>query len=239
METAKKGQTIIVNSDLNLNNWSDLNPNDVDYILDLNGNTLNIDGEESYHYSAVMMEETMTIKNGVIVDQLRLNAKNIIFENVTFKVDYLTDANTPAIYWINGNVTFKNCKFETAIGRHLEGAGNANGTVTLTDCHFKAQPEATSYFNPLGAKGKIIMTGNTFESGIEFDGLYGYETKYTVTNNRFESVFGFTAPVVDKTELNSKSKTFCNSLFKDNNLVGTNKIKVYGSTQIFFVNAGF
>ena len=239
--TAKKGQTIIVNSDLNLNNWSDLNPEDVDYILDLNGNTLNINGEESYMYSTVKMEETMTIKNGVIVDQLRLNAKNIIFENVTFKVDYLTSPNTPAIYWIDGNVTFKNCKFETAIGRHLEGAGNANGTVTLTDCHFKAQPEAIPYFNSLGSKGKIIMTGNTFESGIGFDGLYAYETKYTVTNNRFERTFGFSAPVNDKTELNSKSKTFCNSLLNNNYFIGTNKIDVYSTTlgQSIFVNTGF
>ena len=241
LSSAKKGQTIVVNSDLNLDSWSALNPNDVNYILDLNGNTLDIEGEETNMYSTVYMEEEMTIKNGVIVDQLRLNAKNITFENVTFKVNYLTDPNKPAIYWVGGNVTFKNCNFESTTGRNLESAQNVNATLTLTDCHFKAQLQAIPYINPLGSKGKVVMTGNTFESGIGFDGLYGNETRYTVTGNTFEGTFGFGAAVNSTSELSAKSKTFCNSLLNDNNFFGANKIDVWSTilNQSLFVDSPF
>jgi len=240
----KKGQTIVLYSDLTNVEWSDLNPNDVDYILDLNGNTLDIIGEaKNLNASGDEMKKSMTIKNGVIKDAVILNAKNITFENVTFKVDYLENPNTPAIWWIDGNATFVNCKFESKVGRHLETISNRipNATLTVTDSYFKSQPNTCPYFNPLGSKAKVVLTGNTFESGFSFDGLYGSETKYTVSGNKFEGTFGFSANVSDVSELTAKSKAFCNELLNNNDFLGTNKIDVYSTVlgTSIYVNAGF
>ena len=240
ISSVKKGETITLNSDLTLDKWSLLNPENVAYILDLNGNTLDIKGEENNMYSTEYMASNVTIKNGVVVDQLRING-NVTFENVTFKADYLDKANTPSIYWVGGNVTFVNCKFESEIGRHLEGAQGANATLTVTNCYFKAQPQAIPYINPLSSKGKVVLTENTFESGIGFDGLYNSEAKYTVSGNKFGGTFGFGADVSNVSELTKKSQTFCNSLLNNNEFYGANKIDVYSTTlgSSLYVNAGF
>lgn len=231
LNNVKKGEIVKINSDVEFTNWSNLNPANVDYVLDLNGNTLDITGEIDNMYGGEKFEKAMTIKNGVMKDQLRLNG-NVTFENVTFKMDYLTNPNGPAIYWTGGNVTFKNCKFETEVGRHLEGAGGVNGTLTLENCYFEAQTAAIPYINPLGAKGKVIMTGNTFEANIAFDGLYGNEKKYSVTGNTFEGVLGTNAP---ESNFSATFKTFCNSVIDENTFVGVNKIEVTNG----FVNNKF
>lgn len=238
LENVEDGDVIKASSDLEFTNWNDLNTNNKEYILDLNGNTLKITNDKVYGYNNAAKK--LTIKNGKIIGRIFIKDINVSFENVKFETYKANITNTGSygnlgiIYISSGaNVTLKNCIVQTD-GRHLE-AEEANSKITIDGCKFiDCGGPAIPYINPRTSGGDVVIKDCVFETGVACE-IYDQESMYTVTGNTFAKYFGFSAPVDNAAGLSDACKAFCNNAFAKNTL---NTISVLSTTlgAEFYIN---
>ena len=228
LSSVEEDGKIVVNSDLKLTNWNDLNPSNKNYTLDLNGNTLTIESNQAYGYGTAT--KNLTIKNGKIVGPMFVQNIKISFENISFETpqSYLVASykNLGIVYISSdAHVTFKNCTFKTD-GRHLETESNINSTLILDNCKFlNLGGAACPTIGKLNTK--VQVTNCVFET--EFSAkFYGKETKYTITGNTFNKGFGTEEEVVsDIADFKPAAKNFVKNVFANNNFIGENIITIY------------
>ena len=227
LNAVKDNDIIVVNSDLKLSTWNDLNPSNKKYTLDLNGNTLTIQSNKAYGYDTA--NKNLTIKNGKIVGPMFVQGITVKFENISFEtpksyLDQTANYSSLGIVYLstNADVTFEKCTFKTD-GRHLEIESGMKNLV-INQCKFidLGTIYAPSLYLASGSKAKIIVKDSYFETelGIEF---IGNEKNITVTGNTFEKHFGFAERYVDLASLSNNSKNLLNSILANNTFLDASK----------------
>ena len=237
------GSTIVVNTDVEFNSWEELNPSNVDYVLDLNGNTLKLATTQMYKY----FDKKLTIKNGRIVGQISLKNVNVNFENITFQT---MKSDMPSGYTNNGivyiatgaNATFTNCTFKTD-GRHLETETTAY-SLTIDGCKFlNLGGAAVPSINPIGNNPTTAVVVKNSQFDVEFNcEFYKNVNQFTITGNTFAKGIGFTpnaggyyGDATDVSSLNAACKAFINAVI-DANYWASGSNKFGGS---FIINEKF
>lgn len=228
--SVKRGETITLNSDLTLNKWDDLNPNSVAYILDLNGNTLTVEGK-SLNSTNVLA----TVKNGRIKSQLYTEG-SFKAENVTFETNSVITSSEGAVQ-VKGKakVELIGCKFKCSGVIPFSIESGYNGALTLTGCKFEYVTENKfPYFNSVGNNAKVSVTNCTFESPLATDLKTTY-SKFTFKENTFVETFDYTGSE-EVINMDARTKAFINGVVNNNNFKTANKVAWWYSNAVTYIN---
>lgn len=235
LAAVQNGDVLKVNTDVQFPNWEDLNPNNKEYVLDLNGNTLTIESVGGYDY----FDKDITIKNGKIVGRIFVQNITAKFENIVFETpkSYFGSSypNLGLVYVEGGaTVELKNCTFKTD-ARSLETESGQNFTLTVDNCTFN-ESAAYPYFNPLGASASVTIKNSTFRLPLGTDIEAGVN-QFTLTGNTFEKTFDFTSSAANPAGMSSDVKAFINGVLNNNTWKGVNKVDAYCGGVLNHVNS--
>ena len=230
LNTVKKDDVVVLYSDLTVDDWDELNPNNVAYVLDLNGNTLTVSNP------ALNTSTSVTIKNGKVVGQMYTEA-SFKAENVTFETNTVIPSSEGAVQVRNNaKVELTNCTFkcEDVIPFSIESG--YNGSLTLTGCTFEyVTVNKFPYFNSVGTKAKVVIKNCVFESPLATDIAASY-SKFTFENNRFIDTFDYTGTTA-VASMSPKEKTFINTVLGSNDFEGTNRVAWWYSSVAEYINS--
>ena len=238
ISTVKKDGIITLNSDLVLDYWSDLNnsPSNVAYILDLNGNSLTVT-----NYNGITNNNIVaTIKNGKIKTPIYIGA-NFKAENVIFEIDGKVGSagGSVAVEGTANKVELTDCTFRCENAQPLNVHSGFNGTLTLTDCTFEYMTvNCFPYFNSVGNKAKINVTGCEFESPLATD-IENTIGKFTFSHNKFNQTFDFTGTTSVANITNANLKKFINDVLANNDFLGTNRVAWWYGSGAEYINSPF
>lgn len=222
LSAVNAGGVIRLNADLAVDYWSDLNSNDKMYVLDLNGHELNVVNGNGSIYAGPYVPG-ITIKNGVISNQVRIKNSSNRFENVEFTFDDVNNNQNPSVFIDNGaKAEFVGCTFSAKYSKQINNNYNQNFELSLVGCRFKTNNSETNPTIELG-DGKVEVKNCVFEKAFGCE-IVGKENMYVIEGNTFMVTFGFAEGYNGVENLTEASKNFLNNVLDKNTFKGENKI---------------